>query len=95
MDEPDAQTRAFTDATPEELVSDGAQALLADSLRHPASDNPYVHSPADWDAAGWDDEREGPGTLEHAKAALAARIADPAAPDGPEVAGAYDQLEEQ
>jgi hypothetical protein len=36
-----------------------------------------------------------PKSVARAQAALAARIANPAAPDGPEVAAAYDQLEDQ
>lgn len=40
--------------------------------------------------AGWDTGREGPKSLAEAREALAARIADPHAPDDESVAGAYD-----
>lgn len=53
-----------------------------------------ILTPEEWNAAGWDGERRGPKTVAEARAALAARIADPTAPDTDAVAGAYDELED-
>lgn len=55
-----------------------------------ADDVSQVVLPDEFEEHGWDAGREGPKSLEEAQAALAARIADPGAPDGPDVAGAYD-----
>lgn len=49
-----------------------------------------MHLPEAYDAEAWDAGRVGPKSEDEARAALAERIADPQAPDGPEVEGAYD-----
>lgn len=56
----------------------------------PTTDPAEIVTPEQWEAAGWDAGRIGPKGLDEARAALQARIDDPHAPDGPEVAGAYD-----
>jgi hypothetical protein len=66
------------------------------------TDHPVVHQPDDptpiktpeeWDAEGWDADRQDPKNLDEAREALAARIAAPDAPDTEAEAGAYDALE--
>ncbi|HET9139230.1 hypothetical protein [Actinophytocola sp.] len=52
-----------------------------------------IRTPEEWEAAGWDAGREPPKTLAEARAALAARIADPNAPDDESLAGVYDDLD--
>lgn len=93
----DAQSLAFRNATEVARVSD-------DELRqHTAVVHPPLYSgqatkplelPEDYEAKDWDAERIGPKSLAEARQALAERIADPVAPDGPEVEVAYDGLDD-
>lgn len=82
----DPHAAVFRDAGPADWTSDDLIAglldrgLLEDTTDHPIADNPD----------GWDDERTGPKTIDEARAQLAARVADPTAPDND--ATAYDEL---
>lgn len=85
----DRQSAAFRHAT----EADWAGVDLAVCDVYPDGDERPIRTPEEWEADGWDAGREGPKSLAEAKAALAARIADPAAPDDESVAGAYDDLD--
>ncbi len=91
MTEPDAQRRAFTDARTEDW-----RAIPPLGTIHEPDDPAAapIRTPEEWDAAGWDADRDGPKEVDEARAALAARIANPHAPDTAAVAGAYDGLED-
>jgi hypothetical protein len=52
-----------------------------------------IKTPEEWDAEGWDADRQSPKTLDEAREALAARIAAHDAPDTEADSGAYDELE--
>ncbi|MGH3989312.1 MAG: hypothetical protein ACRDTZ_18680 [Pseudonocardiaceae bacterium] len=91
----DPQSVAYREATDTDrwdgdlpaLVADGGAVYHEPLTRIPAE----VRLPGDYEAEdGWDTERENPKTLEQARAALAARIADPTAPDTDAHSGAYD-----
>lgn len=86
----DAQSRAFRE-NPIPVLDHEIPELaerIHDGGAHPGA----LLSPDDWEAVSWDSGREGPKTLDEARAALAARIADPTAPDGAEALGAYNDL---
>lgn len=85
----DRQGDAFRHAT----EADWAGVNLAECEVFDDGDGQPIRTPEEWEAENWDAGREGPKTLAEAKEALADRIADPAAPDGDEVAGAYDDCE--
>lgn len=91
--EHDAQHRVFAELDGRDL--EHAADLVGDAtLRLP--DDPHdspIRTPEEWDADGWDSDRQPPKTIAEAKAALDARIATDDAPDAPEHAGAYDRLE--
>lgn len=90
----DPQSRAFRDAADADRWDDDIDTLVAvhGAARHPpTTDVSQIRLPDDYEAAGWDAGREGPKTPTEARAALAARIADPAAPDTDAEAGAYDE----
>jgi hypothetical protein len=86
----DRQAVAYRDAQPSDWATD---AILAGAVVHEPGTGPE-RTPAEWDTAGWDTGRMEPKTVTEAQALLAARIADPEAPDDHTVAGAYDQLGE-
>lgn len=86
----DRQSEAYRHAT----EADWAGVDLAECVVYADGDPQPIATPEEWEAAGWDAGREPPKTLAEAKDALAARIADPAAPDDESVAGAYDDLED-
>jgi hypothetical protein len=89
--EEDAQRRAFTEAGPYDWA--GTDLLEVEAVHAPGDpDAPPIRTPEEWDAAGWDADREGPKSLAEARAALAARIDDPAAPDPLAHLGAYNNL---
>lgn len=97
----DRQSRAFRDARPEDRVLDDDLLAFAEAVHHPPADGlplgdliAEIKLPQAWEAENWDAGREGPKSVAEAREALAARIADPLAPDGDEVAGAYDDLED-
>jgi hypothetical protein len=87
----DSQTLAFTEAEPRELLTDQQLSVLlscgdlCDTTDQPVVDVSFYEQ--DW----WDRDRSWPKSLVEAKAALAARVADPSAPD--QDATAYDGLE--
>ncbi|MEV6877024.1 hypothetical protein [Amycolatopsis sp. NPDC051128] len=87
----DAQRRAFTEAGPADWAAETA--LLAGALVYEPGDPTPIKTPEEWDAEDWDAGRQNPKTLDEARAALAARIADPHAPDTEAESGAYDELE--
>lgn len=86
----DVQGRAFTDADPETWAQQAV--LLEGAVIHEPGDTDGIKSPQEW--AGWDSERQQPKTVEEAQVALKARILDDRAPDGAEVGGIYDGLED-
>lgn len=86
----DRQSEAFRHSTPEDWST---AADRSGCVRFTPDDGIPIRSPEEWEAVEWDRGREAPKTVEEARAALEARIADPHAPDGDEVAGAYDDLE--
>jgi hypothetical protein len=65
----------------------------AKSVVHEPGDTTPIKTPQEWDAEGWDADRQQPKTLDEARAALAARIAARNAPDTDADAGAYDALD--
>ena len=86
----DAQSRAFRDATPDEWQ----ESTLADNEHGTLDDldpDGARRSVEEYEAAGWDAERTGPKTVDEARESLAARIADPSAPDTEDEAGAYGE----
>lgn len=85
----DRQSEAFRHAT----EADWAGVDLDECDVYPDGDDRPIRAPEDYEADGWDYGRESPKTVAEAKAALAARIDDPSAPDDETVAGAYDHLE--
>lgn len=70
-----------------------AAARQTDCVRYAPDDDTPIRPPEEWEVEEWDRGRETPKTVAEARAALAARIADPRAPDGDETAGAYDDME--
>lgn len=66
---------------------------LAECELYEDGDERPIKTVGEWEVEQWDSGRERPKSLAEAKDALAARIADPHAPDGAEVIGAYDDLE--
>jgi hypothetical protein len=92
--EDDAQRRAFAEAPLEDLTDNAELMELAECVHDPADpDAAPIRTPEEWNEQGWDRGRFRPKSVSTAQALLAGRIADPQAPDGPETAGAYDQLE--
>lgn len=89
----DRQSAAFREATPADRVLDDQLLDHAEAVHHPLDDPAVLRSVDDYEADEWDAERIGPKSAEDARRELAARIADPSAPDGDDVAGAYDGLE--
>jgi hypothetical protein len=88
----DPQSRAFRDATDADRW-DGDLSALDARVHQPIADVGEIGLPDDYEQGlGWDRDREPPKTLEEAREALAARIADPAAPDTEDEADAYDYL---
>lgn len=90
--EPDAQGRAFREAGDADHWDDNIDAMVEQggTFYDPIESVDDIDLPDVVHATEWDADRLPPKTLEEAKAALAHRIADPAAPDGPESEGAYD-----
>jgi hypothetical protein len=86
----DRQSAAYRHATEE----DWAGVNLDECEVYEDGDPRPIAGPEEWEQTGWDTGREPPKTVGEAKAALAARIADPTAPDDESMAGAYDDLED-
>lgn len=87
----DRQSLAFRD-NPHPTADEDLD-MLAERVHRPLTSIGRLLLPDDWEAVHWDSGRIEPKTLEEAQHALAERIADPHAPDGPEVVGAYDGLD--
>lgn len=85
----DRQSQVYRDAT----EADWAGVDLSTCDVYHDGDSRPIRTPEQFDAKGWDADREPPKTLEEARQALAARIVDPNAPDDESVAHAYDDLE--
>lgn len=91
----DAQSRAYREAGDADHAPDDINDLILD---HGCIPHPPIRSldeiawPEDHEDDQWDAGREGSKSLDEARAALAARIADPTCPDGPESVGAYDDM---
>jgi hypothetical protein len=85
----DAQSAAYRHAT----EADWAGVDLAECEIYEDGDARPLKTAEEWEVENWDAGRDGPKTVAEAKEALAARIADPTAPDGDEVADAYNDLE--
>ncbi|HTF54636.1 MAG TPA: hypothetical protein VK735_44950 [Pseudonocardia sp.] len=95
-DQSDTQSRAFRGMTEADRVGDAEIRAHASAVHHPP-DNlndllAVLTLPDEYDADGWDSAALQPKTTGEARAALAARIADPNAPDNATHARAYDQL---
>jgi hypothetical protein len=87
----DPQRAAYTDADETDWAHQAT--LLEGCVVHEPGDLTDVREPDEWHAEGWDANRQPPKTLDEAKAALAARVADPDAPDTVDHLHAYDDLE--
>lgn len=85
----DRHSEAYRHAT----EADWAGVNLAECIVYQDDDPQPISTPEDHERARWDAGRDAPKTVAEARAALAARIADPAAPDDESMAGAYDDLE--
>lgn len=85
----DPQREAFTGADESDWARESD--LLASAVVHEPGDLTGVREPDEWHVDGWDADRQPPKTLDEARAALAARIADPEAPDTDDQAHAYDE----
>lgn len=83
----DRHSEAFRLASEDDWTADDA-----DREVYPDDDPRPVRLPEDHEADEWDRDKDGPKTPDEARAALAARIANPRAPDDMSVAGAYDDL---
>lgn len=88
----DPQSVAFREAEPEDSWDGAIASLVVDGAVHhpPIVDVGEIRLPEDYESDNWDGDREGPKTLDEARAALAARIDARSAPDARDVAGAYD-----
>lgn len=92
MNQPhDPQREAYVGAEDSDWAREAE--LLDGAVVHEPGDLTGVREPDDWHAEGWDADRQPPKSLDEAKEALAARIADPSAPDTEEHAHAYDDEE--
>ncbi|GEL20849.1 hypothetical protein [Pseudonocardia asaccharolytica] len=90
----DAQSRAYREMDSWERYADIELGAHGEAEHPPATGLDGIRLPEQYEAAMWDAGRQPPPTPGEARVQLAERIADPAAPDGPESAGAYDHLED-
>lgn len=86
----DPQSRAYREATASDQF-DGDFDALGAAVHEPITELAQVRMPGEYEADGWDTDRLGPKSVGEARAALAARIADPTAPDTEAEAGAYGE----
>jgi hypothetical protein len=95
MPDLDPQSWAFREATESDAWDGNIVNLLAEggAYHEPITDLTQLRLPEHHEADGWDAGREAPKTVVEAREALAARIADPSAPDAEDHAGAYDDLD--
>lgn len=75
----DAQHAEFAEAGESDWARSAV--LMEDAVVHEPGDPETIMTPEEWDAAGWDNERQQPKTLDEANGALAQRLAMPEAPD--------------
>jgi hypothetical protein len=90
----DPQSRAYREAGPADHWDDDVNALIEQHgavVHDEATVIDDVRGPDSYETDGWDIDRDGPKTIGEAREALAARIADPSAPDTEAEAGAYDE----
>lgn len=89
----DPQSRAFREATDADHWDGDLGALIERHgavVHDPVTSINDIPGPDDYEREAWDAGRDGPKTIHEARGALAARIADPTAPDTDLEAGAYD-----
>jgi hypothetical protein len=87
----DRQSAAYRDHDGSLHVADGDLERHAERVHAPlGTGGAPIRLPEDYENEQWDADARGPKSIAEARQALADRIDDPAAPDGPEVAGAYD-----
>lgn len=95
MTEPDdPQSRVYREATAADHWDDDVNALIEQEgavYHDEITSIEDIPGPDAYEAEQWDTGRDGPKTIAEAREALAARIADPAAPDTDAEAGAYDE----
>lgn len=95
MTEPsDPQSRAYREATDADHWNGDVNALIEQEgavYHDEATSIAQLPGPDAYEADGWDIDRDGPKTIEQARETLAARIADPTAPDTENEAHAYDE----
>lgn len=90
----DRQSQAFREMPIGEQIGDIELGAWSEA-EYPAIENlDDIKLPGDYEDDLWDLGRERPKTLTEARSALLERIIDPEAPDGDEVIGAYDDLED-
>lgn len=87
----DPQSTAYRDATDADRW-DGDLHALGARVHIPTDSVEFLVLPERYErGSGWDAHRQPPKTIEEARAALAQRIVDPAAPDSEAEAGAYER----
>lgn len=91
--QPDNHGRAFREMEALDRYGDIELGAHAEAEHPAATSLDGIKLPDDYEAELWDAGRGEPKTLDEAREALAARIADPAAPDDESVRGAYDNVE--
>lgn len=87
----DTQAEAFRHAGPEDWIDDDELGRWHERGSLVTVTGQPVRTPEDFEGQGWDEGRVGIPSLDEAKAALAARVESPQAPD--DDASAYDHLD--
>lgn len=95
----DRQSAAYREHDGSLHVADADLARHAEAVHAPLGtsvtrDAAPIRLPEHYEHEQWDAGREGPKSHAEARRMLAERIDDPQAPDGPEVAGAYDDTDD-
>lgn len=92
MTEPsnDPQHTAFADAGESDWAT--AAELMSDAVVHEPGDPESIMTPEEWDAAGWDSQRQPGKTAREATGALAQRVAMYEAPDAATVDYEFAEL---
>lgn len=90
----DKQSKAFRELPLNEQIMDIELGAHAEIEHPPITDLEDLKLPEDYEDDNWDEGRETPKTVEEARGMLLERILNPNAPDGDEVIGAYDELED-
>lgn len=86
----DRQSLAYRQATDADVWDGDLQAVGA-RVHEPIRDLTRIRLPDDYEQDHWDTDRTSPKSVEEAREALVARIADPHAPDSEAEASAYDE----